>query len=147
MALVLTPIHLKQANEFVTAYHRHHKATVGHKFSIAVSDGNNIVGVAICGRPVSRYLDNGETLEINRCCTDGTKNACSMLYGACGRAAKAMGYKKIITYILASEKGTSLQAAGFIDCGLAGKPEWTGERKPKAPLYPQDMKKRYEKSL
>ena len=98
--LKLVPITLRQANAFVQAYHRHHKPSVGHKFSIGVSDGEKLVGVAICGRPVSRRLDDGLTLEVNRVCTDGTKNACSMLYGASCRAAKAMGYRRVITYIL-----------------------------------------------
>ena len=116
----LAPITLKAANEFVSSYHRHHRASVGHKFSIGVKENDRLVGVAICGRPVSRILDDGYTLEINRLCTDGTHNACSMLYAASARAAKAMGYKRIITYILESEPGTSLAAAGFQNEGEAG---------------------------
>lgn len=111
--LELVPITLKEANAFVERYHRHHKPVVGHKFSIAASDGEKIVGVAIVGRPVSRYLDNGLTLEVNRLCTDGTRNACSFLYSAAWRAARNLGYKKLITYILVSETGSSLKAAGW----------------------------------
>ena len=106
-----------------------------------------LVGVAITGRPVSRYLDDGLTLEINRLCTDGTRNACSFLYGAAARAAKAMGYRKIITYILDTEDGASLRAARWTCAGLAGGKEWTGKRKPSEPLYPAQMKYRYEKLL
>lgn len=80
--LELVPITLKEANAFVERYHRHHKPVVGHKFSIAASDGEKIVGVAIVGRPVSRYLDNGLTLEVNRLCTDGTRNAYGKRYGS-----------------------------------------------------------------
>ena len=58
-SLRLTPVSLSQANEFVKAHHRHHKAVAGHKFSIGCSFGNQLVGVAIVGRPVSRYLDDG----------------------------------------------------------------------------------------
>ena len=105
------------------------------------------MGVAITGRPVSRYLDNGLTLEVNRLCTDGTRNACSFLYGAAARAAKAMGYQKIITYILDTEDGGSLRASGWTCAGLAGGKEWTGRRKPTEPLYPAQMKYRYEKIL
>ena len=94
--LELVPITLKEANAFVERYHRHHKPVVGHKFSIAASDGEKIVGVAIVGRPVSRYLDNGLTLEVNRLCTDGTRNACSFLYSAAWRAARNLGYKKAL---------------------------------------------------
>ena len=90
--LDICPVSLKEANAFVAEHHRHHKPVVGHKFSIACTDGEKIVGVAIVGRPVARYLDDGWTLEVNRCCTDGTRNACSMLYAAAWRAARAMGY-------------------------------------------------------
>lgn len=105
------------------------------------------MGVAITGRPVSRYLDDGLTLEVNRLCTNGTKNACSFLYGAAARAAKVMGYHKIITYILDTEDGGSLRAAGWSCAGLAGGKEWTGRRRPSEPLYPAQMKYRYEKIL
>ena len=127
MSLEIVPITLKEANAFVEQNHRHHKPTKGHKFSIGLSDGEKIVGVAIVGRPVSRYLDDGWTLEVNRLCTDGSKNACSMLYAAAWRAAKAMGYKKVITYILKSEPGTSLKAAGWKCVGEAGGERWTGK--------------------
>ncbi|MDO4563941.1 MAG: hypothetical protein Q4C12_08965 [Clostridia bacterium] len=146
--LELIPISLKQANEYVEMYHRHHKATRGHKFSLAAIDGERLVGVAIVGRPVSRHLDDGYTLEVNRLCTNGTQNACSFLYAAAGRVAREMGYKRIITYILQSESGVSLRAAGFICEGEAGGLEWTGVRKPKEDgLYPHEMKTRWSKIL
>lgn len=143
----IIPISLKTANEYVTAYHRHHKAVTGCKFCIALADENNkIVGVAICGRPVSRYLDDGKTLEINRLCTDGCRNACSKLYGACARIAKEMGYKKIITYILESENGASLKASNFVCEGVAGGKIWTGKRH-RDNGVPQEMKTRWVKEL
>ncbi len=145
--LTLTPITLRAANAFVAEHHRHHKPTAGHKFSIALSNGSEIVGVAIVGRPVSRYLDDGWTLEVNRLCTTGEKNACSMLYAAAARAAKAMGYRRIITYTLDTEPGTSLRAAGWSCAGSAGGERWTGQRYPAADLYPAQMKLRYEKIL
>lgn len=80
--LELIPMTLREANAFVEQHHRHHKPVVGHKFSIGVSDGEKVVGVAIVGRPVGRFLDDGWTLEVTRLCTDGTHNACSMLYAA-----------------------------------------------------------------
>ena len=144
----LAPVTLRAANEFVSAHHRHHKPTVGHKFTIGVKDSGKLVGVAICGRPVSRMLDDGYPLEVNRLCTDGTHNACSMLYAASARAAKAMGYRKIITYILESEPGTSLAAAGFQNEGAAGGLEWTGVRRPKdGNQYPHELKQRWGKVL
>ena len=126
----IVPIGMKAANEYVAAHHRHHKPVRGCKFCISVEDENGkCCGVAICGRPVSRYLDDGTTLEINRVCTNGVRNACSMLYGACVRAAKALGYKKVITYTLASETGASLKASNFVNEGEAGGTIWTGERR------------------
>lgn len=143
----IIPITLKQANEYVTAYHRHHKAVRGCKFCIGlVDDDKHLVGVAICGRPVSRYYDNGETLEINRLCTNGYKNACSRLYGACVRIAKEMGYKKIITYTLQSEDGSSLKASNFVCEGIAGGKIWTGSRR-RDNGVPQELKKRWVKEL
>ncbi len=111
--LTIKPITLREANMFVENYHRHHRSTQGQKFSIGVYEGDVLHGVAITGRPLSRYLDDGETLEVLRLCTDGTYNACSILYARCAKIAKDMGYKKIITYILEEEKGTSLKASGW----------------------------------
>lgn len=145
--LNIIPISLKEANAFVTAHHRHHKPTAGHKFSIGCEQNGQLVGVAIMGRPVSRYLDDGRTLEVNRLCTTGEKNACSMLYAAAARAAKAMGYRRIITYTLDTEPGISLRAAGWVCAGPAGGKHWTGERRPAVDLYPPQMKLRYEKVL
>lgn len=119
----IQPISLAEANAFVSLHHRHHKPVVGHKFSIAVAD-SAVRGVAIVGRPVARKLDDGWTLEVNRLCTDGAKNACSMLYGACWRAAKALGYRRLITYTLPEEGGASLAASGWRLIGLRGGGNW-----------------------
>ncbi len=140
------PITLRVANAYVNDNHRHHSGTVGHKFSISCYEGEKIRGVAICGRPVSRVLDDGKTLEINRLCTDGTKNVCSFLYSKCVRIAKEMGYKRVITYILKSETGTSLKASGFLYEGEAGGKFWTGKRE-SGKNGPREMKKRYAKYL
>lgn len=145
--LTLIPLPLKEANAFVAAHHRHHKLVAGHKFSLGCVKDGQLVGVAIVGRPVSRYLDDGMTLEVNRLCSTGEKNVCSFLYGAAARAARTLGYRKIITYTLDSEPGTTLRAAGWSCAGLAGGKEWTGQRKPKEQQYPAQMKLRYEKNL
>ena len=148
MAIFIKPISLKSANEYVLQHHRHHKPTVGHKFSIScVNEDGKICGVAICGRPVSRHLDNGTILEINRLCTDGTKNACSILYGACARIAKEMGYEKVVTYILASENGASLKASGFVCEGETGGEMWTGKRSGRDNGVPKEKKTRWSKSF
>lgn len=140
----IRPITFHEAAAYVNAYHRHHRATVGCKFCLGVFDGDQIHGVAICGRPVGRFLDDGLTCEINRCCTDGTRNACSMLYGACVRVARAMGYHKVITYTLESENGASLKASNFISEGPAGGTNWTGKRNRGAAQHsPHEMKTRW----
>ena len=144
MVLEIVPMTLREANAFVEQKHRHHGKVVGHKFSIGASNGKEIVGVAIVGRPVGRYLDDGCTLEVNRVCTDGSRNACSMLYAAAWRATRAMGYKRLITYILDTEPGTSLKAAGWKCVGQAGGLRWTGKRRPQVDLYPAQMKIRRE---
>ena len=98
------------------------------------------------GRPVSRHLDDGKTLEVNRLCTDGTKNACSMLYSSAWRAAKALGYDRIFTYTLKSELGASLRGAGWINDGEAGGLNWTGERYEQTELpMVMEMKVRWKK--
>ena len=145
--LEIRPITFREACSFIDRHHRHHRATVGHKFSIGLFDNNQLVGVAVCGRPVSRHLDNGTTCEVNRLCTDGTRNACSMLYGACCRIAREMGYKKIITYILESENGASLRAGNFINDGIAGGTHWTGKRSKKTQTAPHEMKTRWHREL
>lgn len=145
--LEIVPMTLREANAYVEQNHRHHGPVAGHKYSIGLSDGEKIVGVAIVGRPVSRHLDDGWTLEVNRLCTDGTKNAPSMLYAAAWRAARAMGYKRLVTYILESENGASLRAAGWKCVGQAGGLGWTGERRPEVDLYPAQMKIRFERTV
>lgn len=125
MSLRITPISLREANAFVSKLHRHHKATQGHKFSIAAHDGNGLVGVVIVGRPVARMNDNGTTAEVTRLCTNGARNACSILYGAAARAAFAMGYMRIITYTMPEEGGASLRASGWAFVGEAGGGDWS----------------------
>ena len=153
--MTIRPITFKQASDFINQHHRHHKATVGCKFCIGLFDSKMgaMVGCAVCGRPVGRYLDDGLTCEINRLCTDGTKNACSMLYGACCRIAKEMGYEKIITYTLASENGASLRASNFKNEGLAGGAHWTGKRYQPMQMSmfqdekPEEMKQKWSRKL
>ena len=145
--LKLKPCTFRQAQDFVRENHRHNKPPVGHKFSIAVYDGEKLCGVVMVGRPVGRYLDDGETLEVNRCCTDGTRNACTMLYGAAWRAAKALGYRRIITYTLKSENGASLRASGWMCDGEAGKTHWTGQRYEQMELPITEMKVRWRKEI
>ena len=127
-ALTTVPVSLEEANAVVARHHRHHPPVVGHKFSIGAAWRDEIIGVAIVGRPVSRVRDDGLTLEVTRLCTDGIPrptgrtngrgnptfvNPCSFLYGAAARAALALGYKAIGTYTMQSEEGTSLRAANW----------------------------------
>jgi hypothetical protein len=109
----IVPVTLREASAFIAQYHRHNKPPAGCKFCIGLALGGKIVGVATAGRPIARYFDDGFTLEVNRTCTDGTPNANSMLYGAVWKVAKAMGYKRCITYTQADESGASLRAVGW----------------------------------
>ncbi len=120
----LTHVELKEANDFVAHYHRHHKPVRGHRFSIGVQEGDELVGVAIVGRPVARCTDQKFTLEVTRLCTDGKRNACSFLYSACARAGKILGYKKIQTFTLKTEPGTSLVASGWSKVGETKGRSW-----------------------
>lgn len=129
--LRLCPISLEEANAFVTALHRHHPPVQGHKFSLGAAQGEKLVGVAIIGRPVARMRDDGLTLEVTRLCTDGTRNACSFLYGAAARAAFALGFKRIGTYTLPNEGGASLRASGWKLIGERGGGEWTRPSRPR----------------
>lgn len=121
-------------------HHRHHKPPQGHKFSIAVEHEGKVVGVCIVGRPVARMLQDGWTLEVTRLCTDGTKNACSMLYSAAWRAARAMGYCRVITYILESENGASLRAANWLEVGKRGGGTWNRKDRPRVDTHPTGQK-------
>lgn len=115
---------LADANAFISEHHRHHKPVVGHRFSIGAKKDGVLVGVAIVGRPVARLVDKSTTLEVTRLCTNGTKNACSFLYAAAARIGRELGYQWIQTYILDSEPGTTLEAAGWEYVGTAGGGQW-----------------------
>jgi hypothetical protein len=143
--LAIVPSELGEANAFVTEHHRHHMRVVGHKFSLAVINAEQrVVGVVIVGRPVSRRLDDGWTLEVTRCCTDGTKNAASALYGAARRATFALGYRRLVTYTLKSETGTSLRASGWKNLGEAGGGSWSVPSRPRVDKHPLQRKIRWE---
>jgi hypothetical protein len=112
--LRLVPVAFRQACAFVAAHHRHHGPPLGMKFAIGVAAADGaLAGVVIAGRPVARYLDDGLTVEVTRTCTRGAANANSMLYAAAWRAARALGYRRAITYTQAGESGASLHAAGW----------------------------------
>jgi hypothetical protein len=123
--LAVKPLHLREANAFVAKYHRHNLPTVGCKFAVGAVAGNVLVGVAICGRPICRHLDDGKTLEVLRVCTDGTRNACSFLYSRCAKIARLLGYASVITYTLAAEAGSSLMAIGAKRTGPLSSHDWS----------------------
>ena len=142
--LEIVPLNLTEAKFFVDRFHRHHRASVGGFFAVGCSCGPDIVGVAIVGRPVSRMLDDGWTAELTRLCTTGTPHVASKLYAACWRAARAMGWKKLITYILSSEPGTSLKAAGWKCLGECGGGTWSRKARPRVDCHPTQRKIRWE---
>lgn len=144
----IAPIELAQANAFVSLHHRHHKPTVGHRFSICAVVGSEVRGVAIVGRAVSRHYDPLSVLEVTRLCTDGTPNACSALYSAAARVGKNLGFARIQTYILETETGGSLFASGWICEGEAGGGQWKhSDGKPRRTDQPTCKKLLFSKTL
>lgn len=140
----VVPLTLKQANDLVSRLHRHHKPARGHRFSIGAEVKGVLVGAAIVGRPVARMTDQYRVAEVNRLVTDGTFNACSILYAAAARAAKAMGFYRIQTFILISEPGTSLKASGWKDDGVSAGGDWNGgARQGRRTDQPMEQKKRW----
>ena len=144
MRLTVVPIDLAEANAFILEHHRHHGEVVGHKFSIGAAMGEGIVGVCIVGRPVARMRDDGVALEVTRLCSDGTRNACSFLYGAAARASFALGYKRIGTYILASENGASVKAAGWRMIGETPGRSWSVPSRPRVDKHPLQKRMLFE---
>lgn len=146
MSLNLQPMTFSEACVFVKANHRHHSPPQGHLFSIGINNGTDVVGVVIVGRPVSRMLDDGYTAEVTRCCVKDAQNGCSMLYRAAWRAAKAMGYRRLVTYTLPEEGGGSLRATGFTLVGEAGGGSWSRDGRPRVDKAPKQRKLRWELS-
>lgn len=142
--LEIVPVTQCEANAFVSAHHRHHGPVRGDVFRVAASDGTQIVGVAIVGRPVARRLQDGWTLEVTRLCTLGGSNVCSFLYAAAWRAARALGWKRLITYTLPSEGGASLRAAGWKLIGEAGGGSWSRKQRPRVDTHPMQLKLKWQ---
>lgn len=148
--MIAIPMELREAQNYINTYHRHHQAAHRDKFRIAAMKAEKIVGVVQVGRPVSRMLDDGKTLEVLRLCTNGEKDECSFLYSRAARIAKEMGYLKIITYILESEQGTSLRASGWtLEADGVGGASWDVPSRPREiiasqlTLFPEDEKTKY----
>lgn len=149
MKLKARPLTLEQANELVSSFHRHHKPARGHRFSIGVQDeAGTTHGAAICGRPVGRKSPQYDWLEVTRLVNDGTKNVCSFLYSRCARIANEMGFEKIQTFILESESGVSLKAAGWeFECWSDGGDWNVPSRGGRRTDQPQERKQRWAKYL
>ena len=146
----IQPITLKEAMRFTDEHHRHHHAPQGGLFAVGLAEGEEVVGCAIVGRPVARMLDTGYTAEITRLCVlENHKNACSMLYSACWRAARAIGYTRLITYILDSESGKSLEASNFKLVGVCGGGTWNrpNNGRPRVDTAPICQKKLFQQAL
>ena len=143
--LTIVPCELAEANAFVAQHHRHHGRVVSHRYSLAAADETGTVrGVAIIGRPSARMLCDGWTVEVTRVATDGCPNACSALYAAAWKAARAMGYRRLVTYILDTEPGTSLRALGWKDIGVCGGGSWNRAERPRVDKHPTQPKLRFE---
>lgn len=144
--LELQPITLAEAREFIRQHHRHHGPMRGWKFGVAANDGSRVVGVTVVGRPSSRVIQEREpyTAEVTRLCTDGTPHVASKLYAACWRAARALGYRRLITYVLTEEPGTSLQAAGWKQVYATKGGSWNRPSRPRVDVSPTGKKMLWE---
>jgi hypothetical protein len=144
VSIGICPVTLREAMAFVVAHHRHHGPPRGGLFAIGAASGSEIVAVAIVGRPVARMLQDNYTAEVTRLCSTGERNACSLLYAACWRAARAMGYRRLVTYTLPDEGGASLRAAGWLCIGDAGGGSWSRRDRPRVDTHPLQVKIRWE---
>lgn len=144
-ALMIIPVTLREANAFVVRHHRHHRPVRGCICTLGAAVDSVVVGVAIVGRPVARRMQDGWTAEVTRVATDGTRNACSILYGAAWRAVRALGWRKLITYTLPGESGASLRAAGWqLVAERSGGGSWSRRARPRVDLHPLQEKLRWE---
>lgn len=146
MSLELRPLTLREANAYVAEHHRHHKPARGCISVVGVEQEGDLVGVGVLGRPVARMLQDGYTAEVTRCCTNGTQNACSMIYGALWRAARALGYTRLITYTLPEEGGGAMRASGWTLGGEAGGGSWSRPSRERTDDHPTQTKLRWEKA-
>jgi hypothetical protein len=123
MKLQLLPMSLREASEFVQSFHRHppHEGKVRGKFAMGASDGDQLWGVVIVGRPLARLLNDGYTAEVLRLCSrpGAPKGTNSFLYAKAWRAWEAQGGRRIVTYTLESESGASLRGVGWKIAGKA----------------------------
>lgn len=140
----LRPIYKDEAFAFIHQHHRHHTVPVGALWwHGAHDDDGRLIGVAIVGRPVARRLDDGLTIEVTRLCTDGTPNACSMLYGAARRVALDKGFRRGITYVLPEEGGASLRASGWVYLGQTPGKSWSVPSRTRLDKHPLGIKDKY----
>jgi hypothetical protein len=146
----ICPITLREAQAFIQEHHRHVGPPKGHKFSVGLKENGLLIGVVTAGQPIARANDNGYTLEITRCCVlEGKRNANSRLYATAIKVARAMGYRRVLTYTLPEESGASLKAVGFFFAGMTkyNPNGWNmpGRPRTKPARYPEGPKNRWIK--
>lgn len=154
MGLELVPISIKEARAFVARHHRTHKRLkVIARFAVGVARDGVVVAVAITGNPKARKLQDGWTAEVVRVCSidkrpegDHASCACSMLYAASWRAARALGFRRLVTYSLPEEGGASLRAAGWTLLGEVGGGSWSRRERPRVDAHPTQVKLRWERA-
>lgn len=149
--LVAVPISIAEADAFVLEHHRHHDPAERARFAIGAARNDEIVAVAIVGNPKARMLQDGWTAEVVRLASAEPRlpnghasGACSFLYAACWRACRAMGFRKLVTYILPEEGGKSLEACGWTCLGKAGGGSWGRRERPRVDTHPTQTKLRWE---
>lgn len=154
MALELVPMSLTEARAFIALHHRTHKRlNVIARFAVGAARDRDVVAAAITGNPKARALQDGWTAEVVRVCSidarpagDHASCACSMLYAASWRAARALGFRRAVTYTLPSDGGVSLRAAGWTLVGEAGGGSWSRRERPRVDEHPTQVKLRWERA-
>jgi hypothetical protein len=149
--LEIREVSFHDAAAFVDKHHSHNSAPIGWKWGHAAYNGDDLVGVLMAGRPVAAALQKQGCLEINRNCVKSTTpaglawNAASKLYGQACREGFKRGYLRIITYTLASERGTSLRAAGFVPVARTKGGSWSRPSRPRRDKSSTEPKIRWER--
>jgi len=133
---MIIPITFEKACRFVNMHHRHHFNSHAHKWSIGYEEEGKLIGVGMIGRPLNRHLDDGLSLEITRVCVlENNPNVCSIIISALCRSAKSMGYKRVYTYTLESESGSSLKGCGFENMATTISKKWVRHRTIQTKLF------------
>lgn len=137
---------LREACGFIARHHRHHVPPQGGIVALGLWEDEKLVGIGILGRPLARAAQmNGDAELIRLCVLPDVAHAASALQARMKRVAQSLGFRRMLTYTLADEAGTSMRAAGMQrDIDLTRGGEWTTPtRKRLAAIHPTARKIRW----